>query len=88
MRVFVVGVAGAIGQRLVMQLVAAGHVVLATTRSQAKNSRAAGRITTEQDPLITTPPAAQRRTLAAISYLERAVTSAPLDGLVLRYGSP
>ena len=36
MRVFVAGAAGAIGQRLVPQLVAAGHVVVATTRSQAK----------------------------------------------------
>ena len=36
MRVFVASAAGAIGQRLVPQLVAAGHVVLATTRSQAK----------------------------------------------------
>ena len=36
MRVFVAGAAGAVGQRLVPQLVAAGHVVLATTRSQAK----------------------------------------------------
>jgi nucleoside-diphosphate-sugar epimerase len=177
MRVFVAGAAGAIGQRLVPQLVAAGHVVVATTCSQAKidalralgaeavvldgldgvavgeavgraepdvivhqmtslagmgvnlrkfdryfattnelrtagtdhllaaaaasgvprfiaqsytgwpNSRAAGRITTEQDPLNSAPPAAQRRTLEAITYLERAVTHAPLDGLVLRYGS-
>ena len=39
MRVLVAGAAGAIGQRLVTQLVAAGHVVLATTRSQAKIER-------------------------------------------------
>ena len=39
MRVFVAGGAGAIGQRLVPQLVAAGHVVVATTRSQAKIER-------------------------------------------------
>ena len=37
--------------------------------------------------MSTTPPAAQRRTLEAITYLEHAVTSAPVDGLVLRYGS-
>ena len=86
MRVFVAGVAGAIGQRLVTQLVAAGHVVLATTRSQAKNSRAAGRITTEQDPLDGASPDAQHQTLSAIRYLERAVTHAPLHGVVLRYG--
>ena len=177
MRVFVAGAAGAIGQRLVPQLVSAGHQVVATTRSETKldrlrvlgaepvaldgldaaavgqavaradpdvivhqmtslatmgfnlrkfdrhfavtnelrtagtdhllaaaaasgvarfiaqsysgwpNNRTAGRITTEQDPLTTTPPAGQRRTLDAIRYLERAVTRAPLDGLVLRYGS-
>ena len=33
MRVFVAGAAGAIGQRLVPQLVASGHLVVATTRS-------------------------------------------------------
>ena len=34
MRVFVAGAAGAIGQRLVPQLVSAGHQVVATTRSE------------------------------------------------------
>ena len=36
MRVFVAGAAGAIGQWLVPALVAAGHAVVATTRSRAK----------------------------------------------------
>ncbi len=36
MRVFVAGATGVIGQRLVPQLVAAGHQVVATTRSPAK----------------------------------------------------
>jgi nucleoside-diphosphate-sugar epimerase len=36
MRVFVAGAAGAIGRRLIPQLVAAGHEVTATTRSSAK----------------------------------------------------
>ena len=36
MRVLVTGAAGAIGQRLVPALVAAGHAVVAATRSQAK----------------------------------------------------
>jgi nucleoside-diphosphate-sugar epimerase len=36
MRVFLAGATGAIGQRLVPQLLAAGHEVVATTRSEAK----------------------------------------------------
>ena len=177
MRVFVAGAAGAIGQRLVPQLVAAGHVVVATTRSRAKidalralgaeavvldgldgvavgeavsraepdvivhqmtslagmgvnlrkfdsyfattnelrtagtdhllaaaaawkvdrfvaqsftgwpNNRTGGRVKTEQDPLDAAPPVAQRQTLSAINYLERAVTQAPPHSIVLRYGS-
>ena len=176
MRVFVAGAAGAIGQRLVPALVAAGHAVVATTRSRAKieglrvpgsdavvldgldavavgeavgraapdvivhqmtalagmggnlrkfdrhfattnelrtagthhllaaaaasgvprfvaqsftgwpNTRTGGRVKTEQDSLDGAPPDAQRRTLSAIRYLERAVTHAPLHGVVLRYG--
>ena len=39
MRVFVAGATGAIGQQLVPQLVAAGHQVVATTRSQGKADR-------------------------------------------------
>ena len=176
MRVLVAGAAGAIGQRLVPALVAAGHAVVATTRSRAKieglrvlgsdavvldgldavavgeavgraapdvivhqmtalagmggnlrnfdrhfattnelrtagthhllaaaaasgvprfvaqsftgwpNTRTGGRVKTEQDSLDGAPPDAQRRTLSAIRYLERAVTHAPLHGTVLRYG--
>jgi len=41
---------------------------------------------TEDDPLLTHPPAAMRASLDAIRHLEHAVTSAPLAGLVLRYG--
>ena len=36
MKVFVAGASGAVGRRLVPQLVAAGHEVVATTRSNAK----------------------------------------------------
>ena len=36
MRVFVAGATGAVGRHLVPQLVAAGHQVTATTRSQGK----------------------------------------------------
>src|SRR6266581_9299589 len=39
MRVFVAGATGVIGQRLVPRLVAAGHQVVATTRSPAKTDR-------------------------------------------------
>jgi nucleoside-diphosphate-sugar epimerase len=44
-------------------------------------------IKTEQDPFDPHPPWAQRQTLAAIRFLERAVLDAPLEGIVLRYGN-
>lgn len=51
------------------------------------NSRTGGPVKTEQDPLDEHPPAQMRASLDAIQYLERAVTSAPLEGLALRYGN-
>jgi len=52
------------------------------------NARAGGPVKGEDDPLDPAPPAAQRETLAAISHLERVVPSAaPMQGIVLRYGS-
>lgn len=51
------------------------------------NIRSGGPVKTEEDPLDPEPPAAQRATLDAIRYLERAVTTAPLEGLALRYGN-
>jgi nucleoside-diphosphate-sugar epimerase len=51
------------------------------------NARSGGPVKTEADPLDPDPPAGQRSTLEAIRYLEHAVTSAPLAGLALRYGS-
>lgn len=51
------------------------------------NIRSGGPVKTEDDPLDPDPPASMRTTLDAIRYLERAVTAAPLAGLVLRYGS-
>jgi nucleoside-diphosphate-sugar epimerase len=51
------------------------------------SARMGGSVKTETDPLDPSPPAAQRKTLEAIRYLERAVRDAPLDGIVLRYGS-
>ncbi|MFN2561330.1 MAG: NAD-dependent epimerase/dehydratase family protein [Jatrophihabitans sp.] len=175
MRVFLAGATGAIGTRLVPQLVAAGHSVVATTRTQSKlgllsdlgaepvvvdgldaaavgeavaaaepdavvhqmtalagmsdlrrfdrtfaatnqlrrvgtdnllaaaraagvrrfvaqsftgwpNERVGGPIKSESDPLDPSPPKAQRETLAAIEYLERAVPAAPLESVILRYG--
>src|SRR4029079_8069613 len=38
------------------------------------------------DDLDANPVEQQRETLAAIRFLERAVLSAPLDGIVVRYG--
>jgi nucleoside-diphosphate-sugar epimerase len=50
------------------------------------NARSGGPVKTEDDPLDPDPPFAMRTTLNAIRYLERAVTTAPLEGLALRYG--
>jgi nucleoside-diphosphate-sugar epimerase len=50
------------------------------------NARSGGLVKTEDDPLDPTPPAAMQATLNAIRYLENAVTTAPLEGLALRYG--
>jgi nucleoside-diphosphate-sugar epimerase len=50
------------------------------------NARTGGPVKTERDPLDPDPVKAQRETLAAIQFLERAVTQAPLQGIVLRYG--
>ncbi|HEU5205364.1 MAG TPA: NAD(P)-dependent oxidoreductase [Candidatus Limnocylindrales bacterium] len=50
------------------------------------NERTGDWIKTEDDPLDPDPVAEQRETLAAIRFLERAVTEAPLDGIVVRYG--
>jgi nucleoside-diphosphate-sugar epimerase len=175
MRVFVAGGAGALGRRLVPQLVARGHEVTATTRSAGKtdelralgarplvvdgldgvavgravaeaqpdaivhqmtalagapdlrrfdrwfattnelrttgtrhllaaarasgvekvvaqsyigwnNSRTGGPVKSEDDPLDPEPAKAQRESMAAIEFLEKAVLEAPLTGIVLRYG--
>jgi 2-alkyl-3-oxoalkanoate reductase len=51
------------------------------------NARSGGPVKTEEDPLDPAPPAAQAESSAAIKYLERAVLDAPLEGVVLRYGS-
>lgn len=175
MRVFVAGAAGVIGRRLVPQLVARGHQVIASTRSAGNvevlrglgadavvvdgldaasvgqavaraepdaivhqmtalagkadmkhfdswfavtndlrttgtenllaaaravgverfiaqsytnwtNIRVGGPVKDESDPLDPDPAKAQRKTLAAIRFLEETVLGAPLEGIVLRYG--
>jgi nucleoside-diphosphate-sugar epimerase len=52
------------------------------------NIREGGLVKTEDDPLDPSPPRAQRESLAAIRHLERVVpAAAPMEGIVLRYGS-
>jgi nucleoside-diphosphate-sugar epimerase len=51
------------------------------------NIREGSWIKTEDDPLDPHPVEEQTETLAAIKFLERAVLEAPLEGIVVRYGS-
>ena len=51
------------------------------------NDDSGGPVKTEADPLDPDPLPAQRESLAAIRVLEDTVTSAPLEGIVLRYGN-
>jgi nucleoside-diphosphate-sugar epimerase len=51
------------------------------------NARSGGPVKTEDDPLDPEPAKEQRESMAAIRFLERAVTEAPLTGIVLRYGN-
>lgn len=51
------------------------------------NAREGSSMKTETDALDPRPVKAQVETLAAIRFLERAVLEAPLDGIVLRYGT-
>ena len=51
------------------------------------NIREGGPVKTEDDPLDPRPAAQQTESLAAIRHLERVVPDAPLEGIVLRYGS-
>jgi 2-alkyl-3-oxoalkanoate reductase len=46
-----------------------------------------GPVKTEDDGLEPDPPRLQRESLAAIRHLEQVVPAAPLEGIVLRYGS-
>jgi 2-alkyl-3-oxoalkanoate reductase len=49
-------------------------------------ARVGGPVKDEEDPLDADPPAIVRTTLDAIRYLETAVASAGMEGVVLRYG--
>jgi nucleoside-diphosphate-sugar epimerase len=51
------------------------------------NIRTGGPVKTEDDPFDPEPAKEQREGMAAIQVLERAVTEAPLTGIVLRYGN-
>jgi 2-alkyl-3-oxoalkanoate reductase len=52
------------------------------------NVRDGGPVKTEDDPLDPNPPAMQRESLAAIRHVESVVpAAAPMQGIVLRYGS-
>jgi nucleoside-diphosphate-sugar epimerase len=66
-----------------MPTASAGH----TPNTGWNNIREGGPIKTEDDPLDPEPAKDQRESLAAIRFLEQAVTEAPLQGIVLRYGS-
>lgn len=61
--------------------------VVAQSYAGWPNARSGGPVKTEADPLDPDPPASQRASLAAIEHLESALTSAPLEGIALRYGS-
>jgi nucleoside-diphosphate-sugar epimerase len=51
------------------------------------NIREGGPVKAEHDPLDPYPANEQRESLAAIRFLEEAVTNARLEGIVLRYGN-
>ena len=51
------------------------------------NARMGGPVKTEDDPLDPEPLKWQRESMAAIRFIDEAVPAAPLEGIVLRYGS-
>ncbi|WP_109506969.1 NAD-dependent epimerase/dehydratase family protein [Nocardioides speluncae] len=62
--------------------------VVAQSYTTWPNERTGAWVKTEDDPLIDDPGKEARESLAAIRYVERAVTTAPgIEGLALRYGS-
>ena len=61
--------------------------VVAQSYTGWTNARDGGPSKSEDDPLDPEPLPAQHRSIAAIRHLERAVTDAPVEGIVLRYGN-
>ena len=61
--------------------------VIAQSYTGWANARTGGPVKTENDPLDPNPPQAMRPALDAIRYLEHAVLTSPLEGIVLRYGN-
>ena len=61
--------------------------IVAQSYTGWNNARDGAQVKIEDDPLDSDPLPAQRESMAAIRYVERAVTEAPLEGLVLRYGN-
>ena len=61
--------------------------VIAQSYTGWANVRTGGPVKTEDDPLDPDPPAALRPTLDAITYLEHAIASSPMEGIALRYGN-
>lgn len=51
------------------------------------NARTGSWVKTEDDPLDLNPTSASRQSMAAIKHLEKAVMSADLDGVALRFGN-
>lgn len=51
------------------------------------NIRSGSLVKTEADPLDPNPPREQRQSMAAIRHVEESVVAAPLEGVVLRYGT-
>jgi 2-alkyl-3-oxoalkanoate reductase len=75
-------------QHLIAAATAAGvKRLVAQSYAGWNNARDDGPVKTEDDPLDPHPPAEQAKSLAAIRFLEDAVLAAPLEGIVLRYGS-
>ena len=61
--------------------------VIAQSFTGWPNIRSGSLVKSETDPLDPDPPAQQRKSLAAIRHVERSVVAAPVEGVVLRYGS-
>ena len=59
--------------------------IVAQSYAQNRYARQGGPVKTEDDPLDPAPPAAMRRTVAAMNHLDEAVTEA--GGIALRYGN-